>query len=101
MFLSQPQVLDLVKYCTFKANYFNEKDGSITATLEGFNMVVNASDIETVNVELAKSLLEYAEEYFEEFQLYYSSTNRKQHFPYVLRILLSNDLNEVQGLIHA
>lgn len=101
MFISYTQILELVKDCKFKVSYMNEDDGSISATLDGFDLVVNGVDKETVDTELATGLLEYAETYFNDFQSFYNSTNRKQHFPYVLRILLSEDLNEIKGLIYA
>jgi len=101
MLMSDTQVLDLVQQCSFKAVYIREDDGSTTATLDGFDLVVNARDPEQANDELADELIEYAQDYFDQFQLYYSSKNRKQHFPYILRVLLAQDLNEVKGLIHA
>ncbi len=101
MLMSDAQVLGLVQQCNFKATYISEDDGSTTATLDGFDLVVNEKNPEQAHIELANELVEYAQEYFDQFQLYYSSNNRKQHFPYVLRVLLAKDLNEVKGLIYA
>lgn len=83
---------------SLKANYFIESDGSVTATLNGFDLVINAIDKSTADIELAKELLDYAEDYFSDFQLYYSSVNRKNHFPYILRVLLSKDIDEIKDL---
>ena len=48
---------------------------------------------------LAKELIDYAEEYINDFRLYYNSPNRKNHFPYIYRVLLaSDDLEKVKRL---
>ncbi|MCG6197514.1 hypothetical protein H1215_10065, partial [Anoxybacillus sp. LAT_38] len=46
---------------------------------------------------LAQELLEYAQEYYEDFATYYSAPNRRAHFPYVLKVLIQDDL---QGIVH-
>lgn len=101
MLMSDVQILGLLNDCKFRAIYISEDDGSITATLEGFDLVVNEPDIEQAHIELTNELIEYSKEYIDNFQLHYSSTNRKQHFPYILRVLLAEDFNEVKGLIYA
>lgn len=101
LFLSQNHALALVNQCNFTIIYVPEDDGSITASLESFDLAVNAADADQAITALAKELIDYAQDYFDQFQLYFSSANRKQHFPYVLRVLLSESLDEVKGLIHA
>jgi hypothetical protein len=101
MLLSEKQLLGLVQHCSFKAVFYNEENGTVTAGLEGFDLVVNSPDQEMVLTDLANELIEYAQDYINEFQLYYNSKNRKLHFPYVLRVLLAQDMDEVKGLIHA
>ncbi|HPF21704.1 MAG TPA: hypothetical protein PLC88_10240 [Syntrophomonas sp.] len=101
MLLSNAQVLSLLSDYSIKAVFQSEEDGSITATLDGFDLVINASDREEAITRLAEELVEYAMEYYDQFQLYFNAINRKQHFPYVLRVLLAEDLNEVKALIHA
>jgi hypothetical protein len=63
--------------------------------------VVNAADQEQARNMLAVELVDYAKDYFDQFQLYYNSLNRKEHFPYILRVLLAEDLDEVKELINA
>ncbi len=62
----------LLKDITFKAQFVKEDDGSVTASLENFDLVVNAENETAAIKTLAGELVEYAHEYFEEFQLYYS-----------------------------
>ena len=101
MLLSNEQVIGLLKGYSFKPVYIAEEDGSVTATLEGFDLVINAADRAQAITGLAEELIEYAQEYYDQFQLYFASNNRQQHYPYILRVLLSEDLDEVKGFIDA
>lgn len=99
--MAESHLLALVQHCEFKAVFMQEDDGTITCGLEGFDLFVNAPDQELALKDLARELIEYAQDYINEFQLYYNSKNRKLHFPYILRVLLAQDEDEVQGLINA
>ena len=101
MLFSNEQVIGLLKGYRFKPVYIIEEDGSVTATLEGFDLIINAADHAQAITGLAEELIEYAQEYYDQFQLYFASNNRQQHYPYILRVLLAEDLDEVKGLIHA
>lgn len=68
-----------------------ERDGSYTGVLNKMDLMVNAGDMESLEHDLARELLEYSEEYMNEFALYYNSPNRKSHFPYVYRVMLAFD----------
>ena len=101
MLFSNEQVIGLLKGYRFKPVHIIEEDGSVTATLEGFDLIINAADHAQAITGLAEELIEYAQEYYDQFQLYFASNNRQQHYPYILRVLLAEDLDEVKGLIHA
>jgi uncharacterized protein YbcC (UPF0753/DUF2309 family) len=76
-----------------------EEDGSYTGIINEMDLMINTPDIESLKIEIAKELLEYSEEYMDEFRLYYNSPNRKNHFPYVYRtILASDDIEKVKEL---
>jgi uncharacterized protein YbcC (UPF0753/DUF2309 family) len=76
-----------------------EEDGSYTGIINEMDLMINTPDIESIKIEIAKELLEYSEEYMDEFRLYYNSPNRKNHFPYVYRtILASDDIEKVKEL---
>ena len=62
--------------------------------------MVNAADQEQARNMLAVELVDYAKDYFDQFQLYYNSLNRRA-FSYILRVLLAEDLDEVKELINA
>ncbi|ADG07556.1 conserved hypothetical protein [Kyrpidia tusciae DSM 2912] len=87
-------------YC-FKMEYQQEDDGTFTGTLDVFDIAANAPTVEELKRELAKEAVEYANEYMEEFQLYFNAPNRKHHAPYVLNVLIQDDLEGVVGLLDA
>lgn len=101
MLFSNAQILGLLNDIHFKPVFLSEEDGSITATLDGFDLVINAADQAEAITKLAVELVEYAGEYYDKFQLYFNANNRKQHFPYILRVLLAENLDEVKALINA
>ena len=90
---------DVLKTFTFTATLFNEDDNTITASLEEFDIVINADDQEEAIILLANELIEYAEEFYDEFNYWSSAPNRKVHLPYILNVLLQNDIEGVKALI--
>ncbi|NLV16101.1 MAG: hypothetical protein GXY50_02660 [Syntrophomonadaceae bacterium] len=76
-----------------------EKSGAFVASLKGFDLVVSGQNKDEVRKAMAHELLEYAQDYFAEFDLYYKAPNRQEHFPYLLKVLLLNDTRELERLI--
>lgn len=96
--LSSDHLRELLSCYTFEASFFNEADGTVTATLNGFDIVENGATKEEAFELLIDELIEYTKEYFDNFKLYFNSTNRRKHFPYILNVLIQNDSEEVKGL---
>ncbi len=91
----------ILKEYKFAVEVKQEEDGSYTGILNEMDLMANAVDMESLKLELVKELLEYSEEYMNEFSLYYNSPNRKNHFPYVYRaILASGDIEKVKKLFY-
>jgi antitoxin YefM len=86
---------------TFVFEYETEKkDESVSAGLKDFDLFVNAKNKEQAVHDLAVELVEYSKEYLNNIQLYFNATNRRDHFPFVMNVLLQEDLAEVIKLIH-
>ncbi|MCG2788881.1 MAG: hypothetical protein L6305_04540 [Actinomycetia bacterium] len=76
-----------------------EEDGTYTGIFKEIDLMANAADMESLELELARELIEYSEEYINEFGLYYNSPNRKNHFAYIYRTMLaSDDIEKVKKL---
>lgn len=85
----------------FTLEYEKEVDGSLSGSLKEMDIVANAAGLDTLKTEIAKELIEYAQEYMDEFNKYYNAPNRNPHFPYIMRVLIQKDENAVRGLIDA
>ena len=99
--ISLEQTLRLLDGYRFQADILPEDDGSITLALTEIDLVVNAPDLNSAKEELAAELISYSQDYFNEIQMYYNAPNRKPHFPYVLKVSLLENINDIVGLIDA
>ncbi len=93
-------VKDLVRDLTFQA-VLSHEDGTIVGTIDGFDLVVEGKSEQEVIRKLAEDLLEYAQDYVNDFKLFYNAPNRKSHYPYVLKVLLASAIDEIIGFINA
>lgn len=82
----------------FKPMLFKEDNGSITLAIEPLGLAVNAANKEKAVDTLVDEVIEYAGEYMDDRILYYHS-NRKAHLPYVLKVLLCDNKEQVKGLL--
>ena len=100
LFLSSIEQLVLILDAYhFTAKKFRETDGSITLSLNEFDIAENAATEADARLVLAKSILEYAEEYFNEFKVWNTAANRKKHLPYVLKALVTGDAKKIGEML--
>ncbi|NLJ72357.1 MAG: hypothetical protein GX333_05040 [Syntrophomonadaceae bacterium] len=99
--ISLEQTVNLLANYRFHMNLFSEENGSITASLNELDLIINTTDRNNLKNLMAQEILDYAEDYFEQFSLYYNSTNRQKQFPYVLKAILADNLEEIAGFIDA
>jgi hypothetical protein len=99
--LSMEDMCFILEQYRFSADKYIEDDGSITLSLNEIDLAVNEPTLENAVDSMAKEIKEYAEEYYENFKLYYNSSNRKKHLPYILRILTSGSIEDIRGMIDA
>jgi hypothetical protein len=90
---------NLLNVYNFTADKFIEDDGSVTLSLNQIDLIENGKDEQEARQLLAKSILEYAEDYYKDFSLYSSSPNRKAHVPYVLKALICDDVYKIGDLV--
>lgn len=100
VFTSSIEMLkELLKNTKFTANLFKEADGTITASLNEVDIVVNGENEEQVMTLLVNDLSEYAQDYYNEFNYWFSAPNRKEQLPYILNVLIQDNIDGVKGLI--
>jgi len=99
MFLSDIGILeDMLSAYTFHAQVFTEDDGSVTLSLDEIDLIENAADKQSALNKLAAAILEYSEDYYNDFA-YWARGSRKAHIPYVFKSLITNDSQKIGGFI--
>lgn len=86
------EILDAYK---FTAEKYIEDDGSVTLSLNEIDLVENASTEAEAKKILAQSIMEYAEEYYNNFSYYNAAPNRKKHVPYIFKALIMDDITKI------
>ena len=81
-------MLSLLKEYRFTASRCDESDGSVSLCLHEIDLVVNGTTIEIAKKNMSLAIIEYAEEYYENYSEYSHAPNRKDHLPYVMKALL-------------
>jgi antitoxin YefM len=76
-----------------------EDDGSITLALDSLDIYANNSTLDLAIKDLIEDLKIYAQDYLDRSQLFFHAPNRKPHFPYILRILLCDNDEEIRTLL--
>ena len=80
---------------TFSAIRHDEDDGSVTLSLREIDLVDNAPTESEAKLMLAKDILDYATDYYNDFAYWSSAPNRKSHIPYVLRAIMLGDIDKI------
>ena len=89
----------LLSHFSLKPEIISENDGSVTLSLDHLELYVNGETlVEAINL-MTDDLKFYAEDYIERSQLFLHAPNRSSHFPYVLRVLLCNNDEEIRDLL--
>lgn len=98
--LNERQLRQLVKEYTFKVLLDEDQEEQIwIAELEGFDLVSHGKNKEEALQDLLNQLWDYAHEYFRDFETMYAAPNRKNHFPYVLNIILHDSQEQVRNML--
>lgn len=96
---STDMLKEMLRGYKLTVSIYEEDNGTVTATLEELDIVSNGCTKEDALNTLTSNLQEYAEEYYNEFEYWYSAPNRKAHLPYVLNILLQDEVKDIMSMI--
>ncbi len=89
----------LLSRYSLKPDVINENDGSVTLSLDQLEIYANGETLDDAIRELIEELKIYAGEFIQRSQLFLNAPNRRDHFPYVLRILLAENDEEIRGFL--
>ena len=89
----------LVSGLRYTADRYVEEDGAVTLSLRDMDIAVSAPDEAAARRALAADILEYAEEYYQNFELYSRAPNRAAHLPWVIKALTARSLEDLEGAV--
>ena len=96
VFLSDLHFMEeLLAGYSYSAIRMDEDDGSVTLALNELDLVENGKDEEEARSKLAAAILEYAEDFYNDFSYWGSARNRKSHIPYVFKALFIGDTEKI------
>lgn len=92
-------VYEILQIYQFSALRYMESDNSITLSLNEIDLVENGKDECEARLKLGQSILEYALDYYNEYEMYSHSPNRKKHIPYIFKALIIDDPQKIGDMI--
>lgn len=96
MWLSNIETMEeILSAYQFTADRYIEDDNSVTLALVEIDLVENAATEFEARMLMAKAIMEYALEYYENYSFYNKAPNRKKHVPYVFKALIMDDVNKL------
>ena len=77
-----------------------EDSGSIVMTCaEIGHLIATGNSVEAAKSDMAKQILEYAKDFYNDFDLYSNGQNTKSHLPFVQKVLRLNNIKAVEDII--
>jgi hypothetical protein len=102
MAFSKQQMKELLSVYELTFEYEQDEDGRYAGSVEQIDdILADAETLEELKYALSRNLVEYAIDYETNYFRYYNSPNRHKHAPYILRVLLEEDIESVVRMFHA
>ena len=96
MMLSNMEFMNvLLSGYQFTAVKYVESDGSVTLSLNEIDLVENADSEEEAIKAMSASILEYAVDFYKDFNFWASANNKKAEIPYVFKALILDDVAKI------
>ena len=92
-------ISDILQIYQFTALKYIEDDGSITLSLNEIDLVENGKDEQEARLNMGKAIFEYALDYYNEYEMYSHSPNRKKHIPYIFKALIMDDPEKIGDML--
>ena len=88
-----------LSYVPITYSKVTDKDGSIVISSNDMDVVSTGKDEQEALSNFTSDLVEYAQEFYDEFEFWSSAPNRTKHIPMVLRILTADTSQEVEDML--
>lgn len=90
---------EILEVYQFTADRFMEDDGSVTLSLNEIDLVENGKNEQEARLNLAKSILGYSIDYYNDYERYSHSPNRKKHIPYIFKALIIDNPEKIGDML--
>ena len=92
-------ISDILQIYQFTVLRYIEDDGSITLSLNEIDIVENGKNEQEARLNMGKAILEYALDYYNEYEMYSRSPNRKKHIPYIFKALIIDNPEKIGDML--
>ena len=92
-------ISEILEAYHFTATKYIEDDGSVTLSLNEIDLIENGKNEQEARYNLAKSILEYSLDYYNEYEIYSHSPNRKKHIPYIFKALIIDNPERIGDML--
>ena len=92
-------ISELLEAYYFTATRYIEGDNSVTLSLNEIDLVENGKDEQEARLNMGKAILEYALDYYNEYEMYSRSPNRKKHIPYIFKALIIDNPEKIGDML--
>jgi hypothetical protein len=92
-------ISELLEAYYFSAMKYIEDDSSITLSLNEIDLVENGKDEQEARLNMGNAILEYALDYYNEYEMYSRSPNRKKHIPYIFKALIIDNPKKIGDML--
>jgi len=97
---SHEQMRFFLSVYTFNFEYEQDEDGRFAGSMKEIDFIVaDGATLEELRLHLAQQLIDYAQDYFQDYVRYSHAPNTRPHAPYVLRVLLEDNVEAVSRLL--
>lgn len=98
-FSSLETMSEILEAYHFTAVKYMEADGSVTMSLNEIDLVENGGNEKEARLNLGRAILEYSVDYYNEYELYSRSPNRKKHIPYIFKALIMDNPEKIGDIV--
>lgn len=96
MWLSNLETMSEILHAySFTAMKYVETDGSVTLSLNEIDLIENGETEQLARLSMAYAILEYAKEYYQNYNMYSHTPNRKGHVPYIFKALIMDEPEKI------
>lgn len=92
-------ISELLEVYYFTATKYIESDDSVTLSLNEIDLVENGKDEFEARLNMGKAILEYALDYYNDYEMYSHSPDRKKHIPYIFKALIIDNPEKIGDML--